>query len=366
MKFAALSACFVFFLVTACSATTPEGNRPPTAHVPTLSHEISFGQSVYLSGYGRDEDGSIVAYLWRSELDGELSRSATFETSSLSVGNHVVYFSVQDDNGQWSEPVRTSVIVNPLVVIVPQIHLFSASPLDIRVGQNVTLSWNVVDASVVAIDQGIGVVSGSGSLSVAPGRTTTYVLTAVAGGLMSSATVTVSVEPVHVVVLHPAPDLSGYVRFSGYAPYGEVYVGDDEADRGVRGFLTYYIHEIPRNSRITRVSVDMSGYAAPYDDPFPGLGCLSAYEHSYNTLQGQYRVATASGALQEWCSLNELDSPAESTGLRDLLQARLGDERLQFRLQFANGETDADQTRDLLTWRGPTLPSLTIEYYTAG
>jgi len=352
-------------LVSGCAAPVPEANAEPTAYVTSTVDAAVAGESVHLSGYGRDEDGSVVGYLWRSELDGELSRSATFEVTSLSVGHHVIYFSVQDNNGDWSEPVRVSLTVSSAPQIVPRINVFSAAPGSIRAGQSVALSWDVSDATAVAIDQDIGVVGANGSLVVTPQSTTTYILSAVNGESISSALVTVNVEPVQVLVLRATPDMSGYVRFSGYAPYGDVYVGDDQADRGIRGFLTYYIHEIPRNSRITRVIVDMSTYILPEDDPFTGLGCLSAFEHQYNTLQGQYRMPGSAQALHQWCGSEELDLPLESAGIRDALQARLGEDRLQLRLQFADRETDVDQVRDLISWRAGTLPALTVEYYTA-
>lgn len=350
-------------LVAGCSPVSPQANQPPNAYVSTVPDEVSAGDTVLLGGYGRDEDGSVEGYLWSSDLDGELSRSATFEIDSLSLGEHVVSFSVQDNNGAWSETVLATLKVMPAVEIVPTVDYFTATPATIRAGQSALLSWRVSNATAVAIDQGVGSVSGSGSVSVSPGVTTTYILTAVHDTAMTTAMVTVAVEAAEVAVLTGAPDMSGYVRFSGYAPYGDVYVGDDEADRGIRGYITYYIHDIPRNALITRVRVDMSGYAVPHADPFTGLDCLSVFEHPYNTLQGQYRLPGLPGAIEQWCSLSDLEHPRESEAFRTLLQSRLGEERLQVRLQFAERETDVDQTRDLLVWRGSTYPKLTVEYY---
>ena len=68
-------------------------------------------------GYGidNDEDGeSIVAYNWRSSLDGELSTEATFTLPlhSLSHGTHTIFFKVQDNEGYWSEEAVTILEVN--------------------------------------------------------------------------------------------------------------------------------------------------------------------------------------------------------------------------------------------------------------
>jgi len=305
-----------------------------------------------------------VGYLWRSSLDGELSRSATFTTDSLSTGAHVIYFSVEDNDGAWSEEVRLSVTVRPAAAIPPEIVSFSASRRSMRIGETVTLSWVVSGADSVVVDQRVGTVPQSGSVVVSPSVTATYLLTAMAAGAVATAGVTIEVDPGQVMVLTPDTDHSGYVRMSGYAPYGEIYVGDDEADRGMRGFLTYRVSKIPDDAVIARVVVDMSGYDMPYDQPFSHLGCLSVFEHPYNTLQGQYMMPGLPGALEQWCELVELASPKESVGLRDVLQQKAGKSKLQLRLQFAEMESDKDHTRDILRWRSPQLPTLTVQYYT--
>jgi len=350
-------------LLVGCAPVATESNQPPTAYVPTITPEIESGESIELSGYGTDVDGEVVGYRWRSNMDGELSRLDTFVTDSLSAGDHILYFSVQDDDGAWSQEVHQSVTVKAPAAVPPVINSFVASLRSIRLGQNVTLSWSVSGAESVVIDHGVGAVSPSGSVVVSPSTTTTYVLTAAAAGAVATAGVTIEVDPGQMMVLTPDVDLSGYVRMSGYGPYGELYIGDDEADRGIRGFLTYRVSKIPDDAVIARVMVDMSGYEAPYDEPFPHLGCLSVFEHPYNTLQGQYMMPGLPGVLEQWCELSELSAPKESVGLRDALQQKVGESRLQVRLQFAERESDKDHTRDILRWGSPELPTLTVYYY---
>lgn len=366
MQRALLLAC-ALMLAAGCSSVVPEANEPPTARIVAISPtEATPGEVIRFSGSGTDADGEVVGYAWRSDLDGELSRESAFETDSLSNGTHVIELKVKDNDGAWSAPARQTVKVRAPSVTPPEISSFVASMRSIRAGQSFTLSWLVSGAETVALDQGIGTVPPMGTVVVSPSVTTTYRIMASASGAIATASVTVTVEPVQVVVLTPDPSLSGYVRFSGYAQYGEIYVGDDEADRGIRGFLTYNLLSIPEEAVVTRVIVDLSGYEAQYDDPFPGMGCLSAFEHPYNTLQGQYRIQGIPGAVHQWCGLTELDAPVESAGLRDLLQVRLGEDRAQLRLQFADRESDGDGTRDFLRWRDPGLPTLTVEYYTGG
>ena len=62
-------------------------------------------------GNGSDSDGQVVGYNWRSSRDGELSTQARFNTRNLSVGQHTIYFKVQDNDGDWSEEITRKVTV---------------------------------------------------------------------------------------------------------------------------------------------------------------------------------------------------------------------------------------------------------------
>jgi len=75
----------------------------------------------------------------------------------------------------------------------PIIKIFSASPSTINQGESSTLTWSVSDADTVTITPGVGKVDSSGIISVYPGVTTVYTLTATnsAGSVTASATVTV-------------------------------------------------------------------------------------------------------------------------------------------------------------------------------
>jgi len=89
-------------------------NQPPTAYIDSITpNPATQGQTVSFSGHGTDIGGSIVAYDWRSSIDGALSSSPSFTTSSLSVGVHTIYFRVQDNNSQWSTEDTRTVTINP-------------------------------------------------------------------------------------------------------------------------------------------------------------------------------------------------------------------------------------------------------------
>jgi lysophospholipase L1-like esterase len=82
------------------------GNLPPTATIDSILPNPALpGETVTLTGSGSDSDGTVTGYNWRSSIDGQLSSAASFSTSSLSGGNHTIYFRVQDDKEAWSQEV---------------------------------------------------------------------------------------------------------------------------------------------------------------------------------------------------------------------------------------------------------------------
>jgi len=94
----------------------------------------------------------------------------------------------------------------------PVINLFTAEPKVIEAGANVTLSWEVSNATSVNISPGVGSESLVGNIIVNPEETTTYTLTAsnVSGSVTATDTVTVSSalqKAIEVVVDEILPDI---------------------------------------------------------------------------------------------------------------------------------------------------------------
>ena len=355
-------------LLAGCSMVSPPSNQPPEAYIDSVSPEVvAEGETVSFAGQGSDADGEVVGYEWRSDLDGALSQSASFQTNSLSEGEHVISFVVQDNSDEWSAKARVSVIVLPAAGTssMPLIS-FEASPPTINAGTTSTLTWNVSEATSVTIEPGFGTVAASGFAEVTPTTTTTYTLSATAGGSTVSATATVAVhEAENSLILTPDEDLSGYIRSSGVERTIGLYVGDDDANRGIQGFLTYRITKIPDDATITRVILDLSGYDLPYDPPYPELGCLRAYEHEYGDIGDQYFRGDLGEPIAEWCDFAAIDNPAGIAGLRDALQEQVGEGKFQFRLQFSDSQSDFDDVRDMLHWDRGAMPTLTVEYSTS-
>ncbi len=108
-----LAAFFVLLTLSGCITIVPEkANRLPAATIDSILPErVSSGAPVTFTGHGTDPDGNIVGYKWRSDVDGMLSTKKSFRTSSLSSGEHTVYFQVQDDDGVWSKEVRRRITV---------------------------------------------------------------------------------------------------------------------------------------------------------------------------------------------------------------------------------------------------------------
>jgi len=184
-------------LVPGCSCARTQANELPNAYIDLVSpSEVPVGDTVRFDGHGTDVDGAVDSYSWRSDIDGEMSSEAAFESDELSIGAHTIYFKVKDDAGAWSEEVIESIVVleGASVAESPVVESFKSSPPTIDVGQTTVLSWEVADSSSVTIDQGIGTVQPMGSMPVSPATTTTYVLTASGLGGQSTARVTIIVN----------------------------------------------------------------------------------------------------------------------------------------------------------------------------
>ncbi|MBM3155201.1 MAG: hypothetical protein FJ008_07700 [Chloroflexi bacterium] len=156
--------------------------QSPTAYIDSITPtSTSAGESVNFAGHGTDPDGTVVGYKWRSSLSGDLSNSASFQTSSLTPGTHTIYFQVQDNQGNWSNEVTSTVTIAaapPPTTLPPIVNSFYTTPSTILAGSPATLSWNVSNATSVTIDPGIGAVASVGSIPILPVTSTVYTITA--------------------------------------------------------------------------------------------------------------------------------------------------------------------------------------------
>ena len=93
----------------------------PTADIDSISpNPAEVGQTIDFLGHGTDTGGPIVAYEWVSSINGLLSNAASFSTSSLDEGTHIISFRVQDNEELWSEAITQTLRVEsiPTEVII--------------------------------------------------------------------------------------------------------------------------------------------------------------------------------------------------------------------------------------------------------
>lgn len=181
----------------------------------TLSFTSSNGGTQHFDSVSAPSTGTwiFVAASWdggtkRLYLDGterlSVARMIVFDTSPVVIGgdcnsgSFVLPFNGLIDEVKMFNRALTASEIQTLYqeasFSIPVISSFSASPSAIGSGQITTLSWTVSGATSLAMDQGVGDVSGTTSTLVSPTTTTVYTLTATNtyGSVTQSFTVTVS------------------------------------------------------------------------------------------------------------------------------------------------------------------------------
>jgi PGF-pre-PGF domain-containing protein len=122
----------------------PESNSLPTGTISSISpNPATEGELISFNGSGTDSDGNIVGYNWTSSIDGHLNSSSSFSTSDLSLGTHTISFSVQDNDGAWSDPVSET--LETIGNQVPEVNI-SATPIEnVSIHNPVTIRLNSTD-----------------------------------------------------------------------------------------------------------------------------------------------------------------------------------------------------------------------------
>jgi len=132
--------------------TPPPQNQRPVAYIDSASpNPAVYGQEVSFSGHGTDPDGdgTVVGYNWRSSMDGPLSSYSSFDTSSLSLGSHIIYFKVKDTSGDWSDEKTISLTIN-LDQQKPLAYIDSISPNPAKYGQSIYLVGHGISSGSIA------------------------------------------------------------------------------------------------------------------------------------------------------------------------------------------------------------------------
>ena len=95
--------------------------RPIASILQIHPNPIMEGFNVTFRGEASD-DGSITNYRWNSSIDGLLYNGpeANLTLSNLTIGNHTITLTVQDNDGFWSHPVYKNLTILKMPNIVNQ------------------------------------------------------------------------------------------------------------------------------------------------------------------------------------------------------------------------------------------------------
>jgi hypothetical protein len=357
-------------------------NQSPVAYIDSITPaKASAGDPVTFTGHGVDIDGTIVAFRWSSDLDGELSVKPSFEINSLSVGTHVISLKVQDNNGTWSDEVTRTISIVASSIPVPVITYFTASPLTIDTGQSSELKWEVSNATSINISPDIGIVDASGTRTVIPDTTTGYTLTASNsyGTVYTQVTITVSgpenLEGLQELILHSVSDEDGsLVKYSeSYEKEDVPCAGDTSGNLPSKAFLSFDISAIPTNAVIEAAILDLSKYTISGEPtyvkgPHGNMGALEFYFYQYGNYDDLDRAAymkiaplIQNGSQQEYpLDPWQWDIKESSDGepvLQELVQSDAT--RFQLRIQFFTS-TNWDGVADMICFKNAML---TVYYY---
>jgi PKD repeat protein len=174
---------------TTKTATVTVSNPPPTATFSASPTTINAGQSSTLTW--TTTNATTVS------IDNGVGSKPVNGSTSVSPSGTTTYTLTATGPGGPITKTATVTVNQP-----PPTINFTAQPSTIASGQTSSLIWNTTNATTVTISNGVGSQPTSGSISVSPTVTTTYILTAIGpgGSLTSQATVTIS----------PAPSISFY------------------------------------------------------------------------------------------------------------------------------------------------------------
>jgi len=122
-------------------------NGLPAAVIGSIApSHVNEGENVELIGEWSDFERDVVEYSWVSDLDGPLSSSEEFSTSTLSVGTHRISFRVMDGQGVWSDDAAGTVIVNG----IPVANIIEIGPDPSFEGDRVVLSGAGLDDGIIS------------------------------------------------------------------------------------------------------------------------------------------------------------------------------------------------------------------------
>ena len=200
----------------------------PVATIDSVSpNPADPGISVSFQGHGEYEDGEVVGYEWRSDIDGLLSDQDSFDTTSLTIGTHTIHFKVQGDDDSWSTKVSLALRINdPPIATIDTI-----SPNPVEVGDQILFSGSGEDGDgTIAVyrwrsdlDGNLSVAASFYSSTLVAGNHTIYLSVQDNDGAWSaedSRTLRVNLKPI-AVIDSITPNPARYVDEVNFTGHGE-------------------------------------------------------------------------------------------------------------------------------------------------
>jgi hypothetical protein len=185
----------VLLLIAGCTG----GQITVGGQIPVINSFNASPSSI--STGGSSELSWMVSGANKVIIDQAIGDVALTGTRAVAPAATTVY-TLTASNNIGTVTATTQVIVSgvaapPLPLLstsLPVINYFIINPTTVSFGSSVTLSWNVANATAVTIDNGVGVVDISGSITIMPVTSTMYTLTATnaEGSRMATASVGVS------------------------------------------------------------------------------------------------------------------------------------------------------------------------------
>jgi len=162
-------------------ATEEAPNLPPEVTFSANPPSMPLGQSSTLRWTTTNADSVTI-----DQGIGQVALSGSVYVSPADTTTYTL--TAVGPGGTTTKTVTITVNLPPTVTI-------SADPATIQIGESSALSWNSTHADSCEIDEGIGPVEVTGSVTVSPTETTTYTITAQGPGGTATASVTVTVIP---------------------------------------------------------------------------------------------------------------------------------------------------------------------------
>jgi len=151
-------------------------NVPPVASITTIfPNPAEIGETINFRGNGADSDGEIASYEWVSSINGVFGKTTDVSTTSLSKGEHGIFFRVKDNDNQWSLYARTKVAVIAAVPVEEPIPLPVEEPVEgsVPVEEPVPEPIKIANEAPIAI-AGATPISGNAPLTVSFSARSSY------------------------------------------------------------------------------------------------------------------------------------------------------------------------------------------------